>query len=139
MLVPTPERARGWLRSLTEEPHVAGTPADYKTALMVRDNLREWGWQADLAEYEVLLNYPIPGTVKLEIVGANYRTLKITEDAFPGDKDSASADAFPAFHGYGVSGDVTGQVVYANYGRPEDFKALEKLGIDVKGKLVLAR
>ena len=56
MLVPTPERARGWLRSLTEEPHVAGTPADYKTALMVRDNLREWGWQADLAEYEVLLN-----------------------------------------------------------------------------------
>ena len=139
MLVPTPERARGWLRALTEEPHVAGTPADYKTALMVRDNLREWGWQADLAEYEVLLNYPVAGSVKLEIIGANYRALKTTEDVHLGDKDSASADAFPAFHGYGVSGDVSGQVVYANYGRPEDFKALEKIGIDVKGKLVLTR
>ena len=58
LAVPTPEKARSWLRTLTEEPHVAGTPADHKTALFVRDKLREWGWKADLAEYEVLLNYP---------------------------------------------------------------------------------
>ena len=56
--VPTPENARSWLRTLTEEPHVAGTQADYKTAVFVRDKLREWGWKAELAEYEVLLNYP---------------------------------------------------------------------------------
>ena len=60
LAVPTPEKARSWLRTLTEEPHVAGTPADHKTALFVRDKLREWGWEADLAEYEVLLNYPQP-------------------------------------------------------------------------------
>jgi N-acetylated-alpha-linked acidic dipeptidase len=66
LAVPTPERARAWLRTLTEEPHVAGTPADRKTALFVRDRLREWGWQADLAEYEVLLNYPV--SVRLEVV-----------------------------------------------------------------------
>src|SRR4051812_1502696 len=58
LAVPTPANARAWLRTLTEEPHVAGTPADRKTAEFVRDKLREWGWKADFAEYEVLLNYP---------------------------------------------------------------------------------
>ena len=65
--------------------------------------------------------------------------MPVTEEAHAADKDSASPDAWPAFHGYGVSGDVTGQVVYANYGRPEDFEALERLGVSVKGKVVLAR
>ena len=58
LTVPTPNNARRWLRILTAEPHVAGTPADYKTAVFVRDQLREWGWKADIAELEVLLNYP---------------------------------------------------------------------------------
>ena len=140
--VPTPDAARAWLRSITEEPHVAGTPADYKTAVDVRDKLKSWGWQAELAEYEVLINYPVraPGReVLCEIVRPVPLGLKVTEDAIAADKDSASPDAFPAFHGYGVSGDVTGQVVYANYGRPEDFNALEKLGVDVRGKIVLVR
>ena len=140
--VPTPDAARAWLRSITEEPHVAGTPADYKTAVDVRDKLKSWGWQAELAEYEVLINYPVraPGReVLCEIVRPVPLGLKVTEDAIAADKDSASPDAFPAFHGYGVSGDVTGQVVYANYGRPEDFTALEKLGVDVRGKIVLVR
>ena len=56
--VPTPENARKWLKTLTEEPHVAGTPADYKTAVFVRDRLLEWGWKAEMVPYEVLLNYP---------------------------------------------------------------------------------
>ena len=140
--VPTPDAARAWLRSITEEPHVAGTPADYKTAIDVRDKLRSWGWQAELAEYEALINYPVrtPGKeVLCEIVRPAAQVLKVTEDAIASDKDSASPDAFPAFHGYGVSGDVTGQIVYANYGRPEDFNALEKLGVDVRGKIVLVR
>ncbi len=58
LTVPTPENARRWLRILTAEPHVAGTPADHKTAVFVRDKLREWGWKAEIAEMEVLLNYP---------------------------------------------------------------------------------
>jgi len=137
--IPTPEKARAWLRSLTEEPHVAGTPADFKTAIDVRDKLRAWGWRAELAEYDVLLNYPVAGSVKLEILRPQPSLLKVTEDPFAPDKDSASPDVFPAFHGYGVSGDVTGQVVYVNFGRPEDFAAVEVMGIDVRGKIVLAR
>ena len=135
--VPTPDAARAWLRSITEEPHVAGTPADYKTALDVQKKLQSWGWQADLAEYEVLLNYPVQ--VSCSIVRPTAQILKIREDAIAADKDSADPAAFPAFHGYGVSGNVTGQVVYANYGRPEDFASLEKLGVDVKGRIVLVR
>ena len=66
------------------------------------------------------------------------RALSLDEAPVVTDKDSASTTAFGAFHGYGVSGDAKGQVVYANFGRPEDFEALEKMGIDVKGKIVLA-
>jgi N-acetylated-alpha-linked acidic dipeptidase len=135
--VPTPEKARAWLHTLTEEPHVAGTPADYKTAVFVRDKLREWGWLADFAEYDVLLNYP--ENAEVAIVSPTPKTLKVFEDPLAADKDSASRAAFPAFHGYGVSGDVTGQIVYANYGRPEDFAALERLGVEVKDKIVLVR
>jgi len=148
LAVPSPERARAWLRTLTEEPHVAGTPADYKTALFVRDKLRDWGWQADVVEYEVLLNYPGWNNLSggkasqlpiLELTQPTHKKLSTLEEAIVSDKDSASHSAFGAFHGYGISGDVQGQVVYANYGRIEDFATLEKLGVDVHDKIVLAR
>lgn len=138
LAVPTPGNARAWLRTLTEEPHVAGTPADHKTALFVRDKLRQWGWKAEIVEYEVLLNYPTDQS-GLALEKPNHKPLPIFESYVPIDKDSASPAAFAAFHGYGTSGATAGQVVYANYGRPEDFAALEKLGIDVRGKIVLAR
>jgi N-acetylated-alpha-linked acidic dipeptidase len=138
--VPTPQSARKWLQILTAEPHVAGTPADYKTAVFVRDKLREWGWKADLAELEVLINYPTLGfRPSLEIQRPIQKLLSLDEAPVTTDKDSASSAAFGAFNGYGVSGEAYGQVLYANYGRPDDYLALEKLGIDVKGKVVLAR
>jgi N-acetylated-alpha-linked acidic dipeptidase len=137
LAVPTPEKARSWLRTLTEEPHVAGTPADHDTAIFVRDKLRDWGWSADLAEYEVMLNYPV--SVQLRRDGSTGEPLKVIEDRYDLDKDSASPEAFPAFHGYGTSGSVTGQLVYANYGRPEDFDTLERMGVEVKGKIVIVR
>lgn len=139
--VPTPENARKLLATLTKEPHVAGTPADYKTAIFVRDKLREWGWKADLAEMEVLLNYPADEgpPAQLQLTKPIRKVLSLDEAPIASDKDSASSDAFGAFHGYGASGRASAQVVYANYGRPEDYIALDKLGIDVKGKVVLVR
>jgi N-acetylated-alpha-linked acidic dipeptidase len=136
--VPTPENARKLLRTITAEPHVAGTPADYKNAVFVRDKLREWGWKADLAEMEVLLNYPEKAPT-LVINRPVEKKLSLEEAPVATDKDSASTAAFGAFHGYGVSGTAFGQVVYANFGRPEDFEALEKMGVDIKAKIVLAR
>ncbi len=136
--MPTPDSARGWLRTLTEEPHAAGTPADYKTALFVRDKLRSWGWTADLAEYEVLLNYPIEPPM-LQLFRPTSAALSLVEKPHVADKDSADPAAFSAFHGYGVSGYVRGQVVYVNYGQPEDYETLDRLGVSVKDKIVLAR
>ena len=139
LAVPSPESTRALLRKLTEEPHVAGTPADLETAEFVRDKLLSWGWDAKLVEYPVLLNYPQVQTTKAEILRPNPQPLSLIEEAFVPDKDSASPDAWPAFHGYAASGAAEAQVVYANYGRPEDFKALDNLGIDVKNKIVLVR
>jgi N-acetylated-alpha-linked acidic dipeptidase len=150
LAVPTPENARALLGALTREPHVAGTPADYKTAVFVRDKLREWGWKAEIAELEVLLNYPRhestlfltkpkPDDEQAKTVANPARELSLDEAPIASDKDSASSSAFGAFHGYGPSGDAKGQVVYANFGRPEDYVALDKIGVDVKDKVVLVR
>ena len=138
LAVPTPENARKLLRTLTEEPHLAGSPADYKTAVFVRDRLREWGWKTDLATYEVLLNYPA-GKDEIELLRPVAKNLAGDEAPLATDKDSAQSSAPGAFHGYGASGRATGQVVYANYARPKDFATLEKLGISVVSKIVLAR
>lgn len=139
LAVPSPENARRWLRTLTAEPHVAGTEADHKTAVFVRDKLREWGWKAELVELKVLLNYPNTSRFSgLSIDGAK-QGLRIDEPAIPADNDSGSATAFWGFHGYGASGEAHDRVVYANYGRPDDFSTLEKMGIDVSGKIVLVR
>lgn len=125
------------MRTLTAEPHVAGTPGDYKTALFVRDRLAEWGWKAEMVSYEVLLNFPL-GRPSLQLRLPVIKALRVDEAPLAVDKDSASSQAFGAFHGYGISGLASGQVVYVNYGRPEDFDALEKLGISVQDKVVLA-
>jgi N-acetylated-alpha-linked acidic dipeptidase len=140
LAVPTPDNARSWLRVLTAAPHAAGTPADYKTAVFVRDKLREWGWKAEIEELDVLLNYPsADAPAQLSIARPIVKPLSLDEAPVATDKDSASSAAFGAFNGYGVSGAAAGQIVYVNYGRPEDYGALEKMGIDVKGKVVLAR
>ena len=134
------ERAE-WLRVLTAEPHVAGTPADYKTAVFVRDKLREWGWNGRSRGAGGSSQLPVgrPLRRSLAIERPIARKLSLDEAPVATDKDSASSAAFGAFNGYGVSGKASGQVVYVNYGRPEDYDAIEKMGIDVKGKIVLAR
>ncbi|WP_250846768.1 M28 family metallopeptidase [Aquisphaera insulae] len=138
LATPTPESARKWLREMTAEPHPAGSPADYRTAVFVRDRLREWGWNAEIRPLQVLLNYPA-GKPVLALTKPVEKELPLDEAPLPSDRDSASSEAFGAFHGYGVSGTARGQIVYANYARPEDFEALDKLGITVNGKIVLAR
>lgn len=140
---PTPQSARATLRRLTEEPHVAGTPEDYDTAVYVRDELAKLGFEAELAEYHVLLNHPGEGPVwvhpSLRLVAPTEQDLPVIEEPNDYDKDSTHPRLLPAFHGYGAGGSATGEVVYANYGREEDFKALEGMGITVKGRIVLVR
>ena len=133
----TPAAARRWLAALTEEPHVAGTPAEKKVADYVLARFKEFGLDAELVRYDVFLNHP--QHVSLKLVSPVEEVLELREDPYPVDKDSTTEGMFPAFHGYGASGTAEGQVVYVNYGSPGDFAALEGMGISVQGKIALVR
>src|SRR5215212_626 len=136
--VPDQKSAREHLRRLTLEPHIAGTKEDYATAVFVRDQLRSYGLSADLREYEVWLNYPNTPSV-LELITTRRQRLSVNEAVVPGDPSSSHPKITPLFNGYSASGDVTGPVVYANYGLPNDYEDLKKAGVDVKGRIVIVR
>ncbi len=136
--VPAPASAREHLRQLTKEPHVAGTQEDYQTALYVRDRLRAYGVAAELKEYSVLLPSPRQPTL-LELLAPRRERLLLREPVVAEDISSSSRKIIPLFNGYSASGDVTAPLVYVNYGLPDDYQALKKLGVEVKGKIVIAR
>ncbi|HEX8632834.1 MAG TPA: M28 family metallopeptidase [Pyrinomonadaceae bacterium] len=136
--VPLPAAAREHLRTLTREPHVAGTPEDYRTAVYVRDQLRKFGISAELKEYQVLLPYPKRPTV-LELIAPRRVRLNLQEAVIQQDPSSAHPRIIPLFNGYSASGDVTAPLVYVNYGLPDDYEALKKLKVDVRGRVVIAR
>src|SRR5690349_1144412 len=136
--VPSPASAREHLRRLTLEPHVAGTKEDYATAVYVRDQLRSYGLNAEIREYQVWMNYPNAATV-LELITTRRQKLETREAVVPGDPTSSNPKITPLFNGYSASGDVTAPVVYANYGLPNDYEELQKAGVDVKGKIVIVR
>ena len=136
--LPASGSARDHLRHLTQEPHIAGTKEDYATAVYVRDQLRSYGLTADLKEYQVWLNYPNTPSV-VELITTRRQRLSVDEAAVPGDPTSSNAKITPLFNGYSASGDVTAPLVYANYGLPGDYDELKKVGVDVKGKIVIVR
>ena len=136
--VPTPNSAREHLKILTREPHIAGTKADYDTAVYVRDQLRSYGIAAELKEYDVWLNYPNSPSI-VELMASRRQRLNINEPVVPADPTSSHPNITPLFNGFSASGDVTAPVVYVNYGLPNDYDDLKKAGVDVKGKIVIVR
>ncbi len=134
----SPDSLRHHARILTEEPHVAGTPADRATAEYVLGRLRAYGFDARLAEYPVYLNYPKRITVELTEPGPT-SVLATRERGLAQDKDSYAREAFDGFNGYAPSGEAEALVVYANYGDVEDFDKLRELGVEVRGKIALVR
>ncbi len=136
--VPQSATAREELRRLTSEAHIAGSPEDYATAVYVRDQMRSFGLQSELKEYQVLLAYPRTPSI-VELVAPRRERLQVREDVIPQDPTSASKKIVPLYNGYGASGDVTAPLVYVNYGLPNDYEALRKAGVDVKGKIAIAR
>jgi len=136
--VPSATNAREELRRLTSEAHIAGSPEDYATAIYVRDQMRSFGLNSDLREYQVLL--PSPRTPSIvELIAPRRERLQVREDVVPEDPSSFSKKIVPLFNGYGASGDITAPLVYVNYGLPPDYEALKKARVDVKGKIAIAR
>lgn len=136
--VPSPATAREELRRLTAEAHIAGSPEDYETAIYVRDQMRSFGLRSELKEYQVLLPYPRTPSI-VELVAPRRERLQVREDVVPQDSTSSSRKIVPLYNGYGASGDVTAPLVYVNYGLPNDYDAVKKAGVEVRGKIVIAR
>ena len=128
------------LLHLTEEPHMAGTERNLALAEYVRDRFREYGVdEVSFHEFPALLSFP--NSAALAIRAPVDVTLDLREDPHPADKDSRLYEdpSQVAFHGYAPSGKVRAEVVYANGGSPEDFQQLDRMGIDLEGKVVLMR
>src|SRR5262249_10380513 len=104
---------------------------------MVRALFRSLGWKAQIEVFQVL--YPTPQSETLELVAPSHFVASLKEPAIEGDASSARTDGLPPYNEYGADGDVTGELVYLDYGMPDDYEALARRGIDVKGKIVIAR
>jgi N-acetylated-alpha-linked acidic dipeptidase len=122
---------------MTAEPHHTGSPYEIKLADYVADRFKTFGFDVSRDEYSVLL--PWPGERRLDIVGPDPVKLEVEEEKIRGDQWADMPGILPAYNAYSPSGDVTGEIVYVNFGIPSDYDTLQKLGIDVKGKIVLAR
>jgi N-acetylated-alpha-linked acidic dipeptidase len=126
------------LKRLAAEPNQVGSPHDKANAEWVLGQLKSWGWDAHIETFQVL--YPTPLSESLELVGPTPFKARLDEPPIPGDATSAvKAGALPPYLIYGADGDVTADLVYVNYGAPDDYKALARLGVDVKGKIVIVR
>jgi N-acetylated-alpha-linked acidic dipeptidase len=144
MAIPDAKLAGEELKTLTAEPHWASSPEDHKTALYVAEKFKAAGLQTDIQEFRVWINKPVK--IEIEAFDASGKKLMsgptpehVDPTAYGGDPYQNDPRILPAFNGSSPSGDVTADVVYANYGTLEDFKKLASLGVSVKGKIVLVR
>ncbi|MCP1385963.1 M28 family peptidase [Runella salmonicolor] len=132
------ERFKNHLQKLTSVPHLAGTPENEKVRDYIADVMRKAGLQVEIFPHDIYLS-KTPGESLVEVVEPIRMPLNNREFIIKEDKYSADARLTPGWNSYSGSGDVTSEVVYANYGRIEDFEKLKAMGISVKGKIVLAR
>ncbi len=133
-----PDDLRDWMKTMAAEPNQVGSPHDKANADYELGLFRAWGWDAHIETFEVL--YPTPLSETLELTAPEKFTATLQEKPVPGDATSArTAGALPAYVAYQSDGDVTAPLVYINYGMQDDYKALERLGVDVRGKIVIAR
>jgi N-acetylated-alpha-linked acidic dipeptidase len=135
--VPHPDSLRERMRLLAEEPHEAGTDRSRRVAELILQKFRAAGLQAEIERFEALMPRPISRS--LEMVAPTRFTAALAEKPVEGDKDANDANQVPTYNAYSPDGDVTGELVFVNYGIPEDYRVLDSLGISVEGKIVIAK
>lgn len=133
-----PAMMGSWMRALASAPNQVGSEHDAANARMLLNLYKEWGWDAHIEQFLVL--YPTPVSETLELVGPGRFRATLTEPAIPQDgQTSKTAGVLPAYVAYQGDGDVTAPLVYVNYGTQDDYDTLRRMGISVKGKIVIAR
>jgi N-acetylated-alpha-linked acidic dipeptidase len=134
----SPSEMGGWMKTMAAEPNHVSSAHDKLNAEMTLKLFKDWGWDAKLETFKVL--YPTPLAVGLDLLGVQSFKATLTEAPVAGDATSSrTKDELPAYVVFQGDGDVTASLVYINYGMLDDYKALERMGVDVKGKIVIAR
>ena len=129
---------RDWMKQLSAKPHHLGSPYGKENADFIAGLFKSWGYDTEIERFDVL--FPMPKTRLFEMTVPETFRAKLEEPAIKEDATSAQkSEQLPTYNAYSINGDVTGQLVYVNYGVPEDYEMLERRGIDVKGKIVIAR
>jgi N-acetylated-alpha-linked acidic dipeptidase len=136
--IPDAARQRDLVRRLSARPHHVGSPYQKQNAEYMRDLFASWGWDAKIEEYHVL--FPTPRLRRLELVAPSRYVAKLEEPVLKEDPGTAfKGEQLPTYNSYSGDGDVTGPLVYVNYGVPADYEELERRGISVRGAIVIAR
>jgi N-acetylated-alpha-linked acidic dipeptidase len=125
------------IKELSAEPHHLGSARGKVVAELILEKFKKYGWDARIETYHVL--FPTPKTRSLELLGPGKYTAVLEEQPFEVDPSSSQKGQLPPYNAWGADGDVTGSLVFVNYGLPDDYEKLERLGIDVKGKIVIAK
>ena len=132
------DNMRDWLKRLSARPHHLGSAYDKDNAEFIAAQFKSWGYDTKIESFDVL--FPTPKTRSVEMTAPEKFTLKLNEPTLKEDSTSGQQDEqLPTYNAYSIDGDVTGPLVYVNYGRPLDYDELDKNGISVKGKIIISR
>jgi len=136
--LPSPANMRSYLERISARPHHVGTAYDRANAEWILSLFQQWGWDAHIEDFDVL--FPTPKERLVEMVTPSHFKATLEEPTVAGDATSDQhGEQLPTYNAYSADGDVTAPLVYVNYGIPADYEQLERLGVSVKGAIVMAR
>jgi N-acetylated-alpha-linked acidic dipeptidase len=127
-----------WMKRLTARPHHLGSEYGRQNAEFIRDQFRSWGYEAEIETFQVL--FPTPKVRLLEVTSPSKMKASLQETVLKEDQTSGQTkEQLPVYNAWSADGDVEAQIVFVNFGVPDDYEQLERMGIDVKGKIVIAK
>ncbi len=137
--IPSPDNLRAYMQKLSARPHHVGSPYDKDNAEWIAAKFKEFGLDTHIEQFDVLFPTPKERVVELVEGGPKF-VARLQEPVLAQDPTSnQQAEQLPTYNAYSIDGDVTAPLVYVNYGIPEDYEQLERMGISVQGKIVIAR
>ena len=136
--IPRTDSLRSYMKRLSARPQHLGSPYGKDNSEWLLRLFRSWGLDASIEEFEVL--FPTPKSRLLEMTAPTRFVAKLSEPVVPGDASSTQTkEQLPTYNAYSTDGDVTGPLVFVNYGVPADYERLERMGVSVKGAIVIAK
>ena len=137
-VIPSPDNLREYMEKLSARPHHLGSPYDKENAEWILSKYKSWGLDAHIETFDVL--FPTPRERAVELTAPIQFTAKLQEPAIPEDPTTGQRDEqLPPYNAYSIDGDITAPLVFVNYGVPDDYEKLERMGISVKGCIVITR